>query len=56
LMVCQHCLPVIEEFVSYLMDPKKDEPEDDKNDHTMDAIRYMIAEIDGKRRSQAFIV
>ena len=51
--VCQFCSPVIEEFQSYLMDKKKDEPENDKNDHTMDAIRYMVAEIDCDRGSVA---
>ncbi len=55
-MLCQFCTPVIEEFESYLIDPKKDEPEQDAHDHTMDALRYMVAEIDGKRRSKAYIM
>jgi len=54
LIVCQHATEVIEEFSGYMMDAKKDEPEDTSN-HTMDAIRYMVAEIDGKTKSQAFI-
>jgi len=55
LMVCQYATPVIEEFSGYMMAKGKDEPEDESN-HTMDALRYMIAEIDGKTKSKAFIL
>jgi len=55
LIVCQHATPVIEEFSAYMMDAKKDEPED-ANNHAMDAVRYLVAEIDGKVKSQAFIL
>jgi phage terminase large subunit len=54
LIVCQHCTEVIEEFSAYMMDTKVDAPEDDNN-HCMDALRYMVAEIDGRRKSQAHI-
>jgi len=58
LMVCQFCAPVVDEAFSYMMDTRDgvDAPEKDKNDHAMDALRYMVAEIDGKVRSQAFFV
>jgi len=54
LLVCQHATPVIEEFSGYMMAKGKDEPEDDNN-HCMDSVRYMVAEIDGKTKSKAFI-
>lgn len=52
LLVCRYCSPVIEEFSSYMMDAKKDAPED-KNNHCMDALRYIVAEVDNGRGSVA---
>ena len=55
LKICQFCTPCIDEMSSYMMDAKVDAPEG-KNDHCPDTIRYMVAELDGKVRSQAFIL
>jgi len=55
LKICQFCTPVIDEMSSLMMDKNKDEPEG-KNDHCPDVIRYVIAEVDGKVKSQAFYI
>ena len=54
LMVCQYCHPILDEFSSYMMDKNTDiDMPSKKDDHTMDAMRYMVAEIDGKQHSMA---
>ena len=49
LQVCQYCTPILDEFSSYMMNKnsEKDEPEDG-NDHTLDPLRYMVAELFGR--------
>jgi phage terminase large subunit len=57
LQICKFCQPVIDEMYSYMMDTRDgvDAPEKDKNDHAMDSLRYMVADLDGRRKSQAHI-
>ena len=51
LFVTKNCKQVISELQSYSWED--DEVPEDDNNHALDALRYMVAELDGKGRSMA---
>ena len=54
MQICKFCTPMLDEISSYMMDPNSDrDMPEGKNDHTMDTMRYIIAEIDGRNTSMA---
>ena len=52
LLITENCKQLLSEMSSYSWDSGEDEPID-KDNHAIDALRYMVAELDGKGRSWA---